>query len=88
MRNAPVLSPGTPTPDAYWETLRSHLRGFSPDEQRVAVGLYRELSKGAAVDDLHLGRALDVARAAVLAQDRTRKESERGSANGARLSVR
>jgi alkylmercury lyase len=60
MRNAPVLSPGTPTPAAYWEMLRSHLRGFSPDEQRVAVGLYRELSKGAAVEDLQLGRALDV----------------------------
>ena len=29
----------------------------------VAVGLYRELSKGAAVDDLQLGRALNVARA-------------------------
>jgi hypothetical protein len=58
MRDARLLVPNTRTPDGYWETLRPHLRGFSSDEQRVAAGLYRELSKGAAVDDAQLGRAL------------------------------
>ena len=59
MRDARLLVPNTRTPDGYWETLRPHLRGFSPDEQRVAVGLYRELSKGAAADDAQLGRSMD-----------------------------
>ena len=58
MTNAPVLAPDIPTPDAYWETMRPYLLPFSPDEQRVAVALYRELLKGAAVDDAQLGRAL------------------------------
>jgi hypothetical protein len=64
--------PDIPTPDAYWETLRPHLPLFSPDEQRVAIALYRELAKGRAVDVVQLGRALGVSLAetrALLQQD-------------------
>jgi alkylmercury lyase len=67
MRNAPVLVPNPPTSDGYWETLWPHLRSFSPDEQRVAVALYRELSKGAAIDDAQLARALGIAPAEIRA---------------------
>jgi alkylmercury lyase len=42
----------------YWETLMPRLRRFSPEEQRAAVALYRELAKGRPVDDAQLGRAL------------------------------
>ena len=48
-----------PTVDQYWETLAPHLRPFSPEEQRTAVALYRELAKGRAVDAEHFARALD-----------------------------
>jgi len=64
--------PDIPTPDAYWETLRPHLTLFSPDEQRVAIALYRELAKGRAVEVVQLGRALGVSLAetrALLQQD-------------------
>jgi alkylmercury lyase len=47
-----------PTLDEYWGNLESHLQPFSPDEQRVAVALYRELAKGKPVDAEQLGRAL------------------------------
>jgi alkylmercury lyase len=47
-----------PTLNEYWETLTPHLRRFSPEEQRAAVALYRELAKGRPVDDAQLGRAL------------------------------
>ena len=36
----------TPTVDEYWEALAKHLPTFSPEDQRVAVTLYRELAKG------------------------------------------
>ena len=55
-----TATPETPTPDQYWESLRPCLRSFSPEEQRVALALYRELAKGQAVDDAQLGRALGV----------------------------
>jgi alkylmercury lyase len=50
----------TPTPDEYWGRLAPHLRPFSPQEQRVAATLYRELAKGQPVDHAQLGRALDI----------------------------
>ncbi len=46
--------------DAYWRALEPHLRRFAPDEQRIAVALYRELAKGEAVDDTQLARALGI----------------------------
>jgi len=49
-----------PTLDQYWEGLSPHLPLFSPEEQRVAVTLYRELAKGQAVDATQLGRVLGV----------------------------
>ena len=48
------------SPDAYWEMLEPHLRRFSPDEQRAAVALYRELAKGEAVDDAQLAGTLGI----------------------------
>lgn len=50
----------SPTPDEYWRKLEPHLRPFSPEEQRAAIALYRELAKGRAIDADQLGRALDV----------------------------
>lgn len=47
-----------PTVDQYWETLVPHLRSFSPEEQRAAVALYRELAKGKAVGADQLAVAL------------------------------
>jgi alkylmercury lyase len=49
--------------DEYWGKLEPHLRPFSPEEQRAAVALYRELAKGKAVDADQLGRALGVSSA-------------------------
>jgi len=49
-----------PTLDEYWEMLESHLRPFPPQQQRVAVALYRELAKGRPVDADQLSRALGV----------------------------
>jgi alkylmercury lyase len=56
-----------PTIDQYWESLAPHLRSFSPEEQRAAVALYRELAKGRAVDAEQLGRALGTSPAAARA---------------------
>jgi len=47
-----------PTVDQYWETLVPHLRSFSPEEQRAAVALYRELARGKAVGADQLAGAL------------------------------
>ena len=61
-----------PTLDQYWEGLAANLPSFSPEEQSVAVTLYRELAKGQAVDAAQLGRALGVSAVegrALLAQD-------------------
>jgi alkylmercury lyase len=52
--------PDIPSPDAYWEGLRPHLRPFSPDERHAAVALYRELAKGQAVADAQLAHALGI----------------------------
>ena len=49
-----------PTSDQYWEGLAPALPLFSPEEQRAAVTLYRELAKGQAVDAAQLGRALSL----------------------------
>ncbi len=53
----------TPTMDQYWKALDAALPAFSPEEQRVGVTLYRELTKGQPVDAAQLGRALGVAAA-------------------------
>jgi len=50
----------TPALDTYWEGLAAYLPRFSPDEQRAAVSLYRELAKGHPVDAAQLGRALGI----------------------------
>ena len=50
--------PKVPALDEYWGKLESQLRPFSPEDQRVAVALFRELAKGKAVDADQLGRAL------------------------------
>jgi hypothetical protein len=42
----------------YWGNLESHLHPFSPEEQRVAVALYRELAQGKSVGPGQLGQAL------------------------------
>ena len=49
-----------PTLDQYWERLANELPPFSAEEQPAAVTLYRELSKGRAVDVDQLARALGV----------------------------
>ena len=49
-----------PTVEQYWEALAAGLPDFSPEDQRTAVTLYRELAKGQAVDAAQLGRALGV----------------------------
>jgi hypothetical protein len=43
--------------------LEPHLPRFSPQEQRTAVTLYRELAKGEAVNHTQLARALSVSSA-------------------------
>lgn len=61
-----------PTMDQYWERLANELPSFSPEEQRAAVTLFRELAKGQAVDVDQLARALGVPSAdarALLARD-------------------
>ena len=55
------------TVDQYWETLVPLLKSFSPEEQRAAVALYRELAKGRAVDAEQFARALDTTPAATRA---------------------
>jgi alkylmercury lyase len=58
--------------EQYGERLANELRPFSPEEQRTAVTLYRELAKGQAVDADQLARALGVPPAearALLARD-------------------
>ena len=60
MQNTSMPMPDIPSPDAFWEGLRPHLRPFSPDEQRAAVALYRELAKGQAVADAQLADALGI----------------------------
>jgi alkylmercury lyase len=56
-----------PTVDEYWETLAPHLASFSPEEQRAAVALYRELAKGRDDDAEQFARALDTTPAAARA---------------------
>ena len=56
-----------PTVDQYWEMLAPLLKAFSPEEQRAAVALYRELAKGRAVDADQFARALGTTRAAARA---------------------
>lgn len=48
-----------PTLERYWKTLDETLPVFAPEEQRVAVTLYRELSKGARVTVEQLANALE-----------------------------
>jgi alkylmercury lyase len=49
-----------PTLEQYWKQLADELPHYSPEEQRAAVTLYRELAKGQAVDADQLARALGV----------------------------
>jgi alkylmercury lyase len=49
-----------PPLDEYWRKLERHLRPFPPEEQRVAIVLYRELAKGNAVSTDQIARALGV----------------------------
>ena len=61
-----------PALEQYWERLAQELPSFSPEEQRTAVTLYRELAKGQAVDADQLAQALGVPPAearALLARD-------------------
>jgi alkylmercury lyase len=52
--------PKVPPVDEYWGKLASFLRPFSPEEQRAAVALYRELAKGSPVHADQLGHALGI----------------------------
>jgi alkylmercury lyase len=52
-----------PSLDQYWERLAPEILPFSPEEQRAAVTLYRELAKGQAVDAAQLAKALGVSAA-------------------------
>ena len=54
------MSARIPPLERYWEQLCAALPEFSPEEQRAAVTLYRELAKGDAVGSAQLGRALGV----------------------------
>lgn len=56
-----MMQMNTPTVDQYWKALDAALPAFSPEEQRAAVALYRELAKGQPVDAAQLGKALGVA---------------------------
>ena len=56
-----------PQVEQYWASLEPHLRGFSPEEQRAAVVLYRELAKGQPVDVAQFSRALGASPAAARA---------------------
>jgi alkylmercury lyase len=47
-----------PTLDQYWQRLAPQILPFSPEEQRAAVALYRELAKGQAIDVAQLAQAL------------------------------
>jgi alkylmercury lyase len=61
-----------PSLNQYWEKLAAKLPSFSPEEQRAAVALYRELAKGQPIDAAQLGQALGVSAAegrALLARD-------------------
>ena len=49
-----------PRVEEYWQWLQPHLRRFSPEEQRAAVVLYRELAKGQPVDAAQFSGALAV----------------------------
>lgn len=49
----------TPTVEQYLSTVESHVR-FSPQEQKVAVAIYRELAKGTPVEVQQLGRTLGI----------------------------
>jgi alkylmercury lyase len=55
--------PANPTLDEYWAALQPHLPSFSPEEQRTAVTLYRELAKGKPVDEARLACALGMSTA-------------------------
>ncbi len=50
----------TPDLDQYWEALEAVLPRFTPDEQRAAVTLYRELAKGSPVSAEQFAAALGV----------------------------
>ncbi len=50
----------TPQVEEYWAALEQALPDSSPEEQRAAVVLYRELARGRAVTPEQFGRALNV----------------------------
>src|ERR1043166_4776375 len=53
---------GAPTVEQLLRASEPHVRQFSPQEQRIAVAMYRELAKGAVLDPERLGQALDISR--------------------------
>jgi alkylmercury lyase len=55
-----TAEPKSPSLDEYWRGLQGHLRPFSPDEQLVAIALYRELAKGKAVSIEQLAQVLGI----------------------------
>jgi alkylmercury lyase len=55
-----TVEPKVPPVDEYWGKLVSFLPPFSPEEQRAAVALYRELANGRPVHADQLSRALGV----------------------------
>ena len=46
--------------NAYFEELAEHLPNFSPEDQRTALTIYRELAKGDPMSDVELAQALGV----------------------------
>lgn len=59
-----MTNPEIPTVGQYWKTLDEAVPAFGPEEQRVALALYRELAKGAPVTVDQLAEALDTSRRA------------------------
>jgi alkylmercury lyase len=54
-------------PNEFWAALRPHLPSFSVEEQRAAVALYRELTRGKPVDDAQLASTLGLSIAEIRA---------------------
>ncbi len=48
-----------PSLEVYWKNLSRVLPDFTPEQQRVAVAVYRELAKGKAVSLSQIGEALE-----------------------------
>jgi len=62
-----------PSVDLYWKELSGALPDFSPEQQRVAVAVYRELAKGEAMTASQMAAALGGAGAGALDEDPLRR---------------